>query len=458
MATSLRQHRRIPHPFGRAVKYTGGATRESRTISSRYTCSPMRWLLDGLYLVAALISSPIWLFRMIRTGKIRTDWSARFGRGDPLPAGDRPRLLVHAVSVGEVNAIRALVEMLADGPGQPEVVVASTTDTGVARAREVFGGRHAVVRYPLDFSWSVSRFLDRVRPDAVALVELEVWPGFTAACARRRIPLCVVNGRLSARSARRYGWIRSLVRPGFRRLALAAVQDETYAARFRRLGTRPESVHVTGSMKWDTARIADDVPGADALARDLGIDRGRPLVVAGSTAPDEHAALHAAVPPGVQLLCAPRKPEWFDQAAADLPGCARRSRDGGGSATDRFLLDTIGELRLAYALADVVVIGRSFGSLHGSDMIEPVALGKPTIVGPAVTDFTAIVDALEHGNGLVRTDLDGLGRAITALLADPALRGRLAAAGRAVVRQQQGATARHVALIAPLFEASAPRN
>lgn len=179
----------------------------------------MRWLLDLLYLAAAIITAPIWMLRMIRTGKIRTDWPGRFGRvPDGLRAKTRTRLLIHAVSVGEVNAIRRLVEQLTL-PGlraEPtDVVIATTTDTGFARAQALWDGRCNVVRYPLDFSPAAARFLRSVRPDAVALTELEVWPNFTDACSRNNIPVCVINGRLTERSFRRYRLVRALMRPAF---------------------------------------------------------------------------------------------------------------------------------------------------------------------------------------------------------------------------------------------------
>jgi 3-deoxy-D-manno-octulosonic-acid transferase len=412
----------------------------------------MAWLTDLVYLIAALVSSPVWLARMVRTGKIKTDWAGRFGRTEPLRASRRPRILLQAVSVGEVNAVRKLVGRLADPPIGAEIVVAATTDTGWARARSLFGRSHHVVRYPLDFSFAVNRFLRAIEPDAVVLVELEVWPNFIRAAARRGIPVCVVNGRLTQRSARGYGRLGTLLRPTFEKLAFAAVQNEPYARRFRRLGTPADAVVVTGTMKWDTAEITDHVDGADALAEAMGIDRARPLVVAGSTAPGEHELLVEAVTDGVQLLCAPRKPEWFDQAAAAMPGCARRSRKDRGSPTGRFLLDTIGELRQAYALADVAVVGRSFGTLHGSDMMEPVALGNATIVGPAVSDFQDTVDALLAGDGIIQTDRDNLARVIRELLDDPARRRELADNARAVIRTEQGATERNAGLISALLE------
>jgi 3-deoxy-D-manno-octulosonic-acid transferase len=162
-----------------------------------------------------------------------------------------------------------------------------------------------------------------------------------------------------------------------------------------------------------------------------------------------------ALPAGTQLICAPRKPEWFDQAAQALPGCVRRSQTKGQarrghSHAELYLLDTIGELRQAYALADVVVIGRSFGTLHGSDMIEPIALGKPTIVGPAVSDFQDAMDALLAADGVVQTTADELPRALGELLMQTQRRSELASNGRRAIRAHQGATEKTAELIMSL--------
>ncbi|MCA9286632.1 MAG: hypothetical protein KDA22_15520 [Phycisphaerales bacterium] len=412
-------------------------------------------LTDLAYALAALVTAPVWLWRMTRTGKIRTDWRGRFGHLEPWPRTDRPRVLLHAVSVGEVNACRLLVDRLAAAPERPEIAIAATTDTGFARASALFADRHRVVRFPFDFSWMVRRFLDAVAPDVVVHAELEVWPNFTSSCRRRGIPICVVNGRISERGMRRYRWVRPLVRPSFARLSIVAAQNETYAERFRALGLAAHDVVVTGTMKWDTADLADHAGASEALAQALGIDRSRPLVVAGSTAPGEHVLLRDAVPPGVQLLCAPRKPEWFDQAAADLPACVRRAQGGRASPTGRYLLDTIGELRSAYALADVVVVGRTFDDLGGSDMMEPVALGKATVVGPSLENFADTARALEEGGGLVRTSHSELAATLAALLADPERRNELGARGRAVIRAAQGATERNAELVLSLLPSRA---
>lgn len=390
---------------------------------------------DAAYLAVAIATAPWW------AGKRRSGWAERFGAGDPLAAKSRPRVLIHAVSVGEVSLIRPLVEAM---ELHAEVVVSVSTDTGMARAQELFAGRCPVVRYPLDASWAVRKFLDRVDPDVVALAELELWPQFLASCARRGIPVAVVNGRLSARSFGRYRAMKWLLGRCFARLAWAGVQDETYAERFRAMGVPPGRCDVVGSMKWDAAVVADRVEGADALAHALGIDLHKPIVVAGSTEPGEPEMLHAAIGARAQLVCAPRKPEWFDAAAAAMPGCVRRSVKGSGNrASGRFLLDTIGELRAAYALADVVVIGRSFGSLYGSDPMEPAALGKALVIGPRIEDFRTAVETLDRAGAIVRTDAASVGAVIARLLGDADARVTQGNRARSCVVQNQGATARH---------------
>lgn len=489
---------------------------------------------DLAYSVGAVLLLPVW------ARKSRQDWRERLGHTSPLPptsvssaassgsarnadgvsTNARPRILLHAVSVGEVNTLRGLVPLLARNA---EVVISVGTDTGIARARAIFASEAPsigvasapradaasgsvsqtssqairIVRYPLDFSRCVNRFLDAVRPDVVGLVELEVWPNFVASCARRGIPIGVINGRLSSRSFKGYRCIRPIIGPTFSRLAFAAVQDEHYAQRFMHMGVPKDRVSVTGSMKWDSALDAMrllgssegtggqaittsaavsgatpvEFPGASELAAQMGIDRTRPLIVAGSTAEGEEALLHESCPTGVQLLCAPRKPERFDEAAAAMPGCARRSQTrtvapkrtavgtgltptglGSNRVRDRFLLDTIGELRTAYALADVVVMGRSFGNLHGSDPLEPIGLGKATIIGPRFGDFATIVDALVEAGAIQIVNGGELRNVLSRLLNDPARRAEMARRGRACITQHAGATAKHAAILTRLTD------
>ena len=412
----------------------------------------MSILVDLIYLIGLVVASPVLVPKLIIRWRHRYDWRARLGHVESLAPGRSPRILIHAVSVGEANAIETLVTQLLDQPDPNDVVIAVTTETGFARATTLYGERCKVIRYPLDFSRSVGRFLDAVRPDLAVMVELELWPNFTRACRRRDIRLAVVNGRLSERSFRGYSRAALFIRPMFKRLDAAAVQTELYAERFRSLGARRSGVTVTGTMKWDAASTRQRPEDSVALANALGIDPDRPLLVAGSTAPEEHALLRDAIPAGVQLLCAPRRPEWFDAAAEALPGCARRSLGDCGSSSGLFLLDTIGELSSAYGLADVVVVGRSFGSLHGSDMMEPCALGKPVVVGPATGDFTETVEKLVEGDGLIVTDAAELRDVLHQLFGSPERRAALGEQARSVVASQQGATTRTCRILESLVQ------
>lgn len=399
-------------------------------------------LLDLIYLPVALVTAPMWM------RKQRSGWGERFGDvrsmlSDP-DVGDRPTIMLHAVSVGEINALRDLIPRLTP---EARVVVSVTTDTGLARARALYSGSCEVVRYPLDTSWSVKRFLDTVRPDVVGLVELEVWPNFVKACTARGIAIGIINGRLSARSFKGYRKIRAFLKPTFGRLSFVCAQDGSYAERLSAMGAR--DVRITGSMKWDAVRTDADGPSDSALtlAREMGLDPSRPIVVGGSTAQGEEALLHGAVPQDVQLVCAPRKPERFDDAAAALPGCVRRSTRETRPGATRFLLDTIGELSTLYELADVVVIGRSFGDLHGSDPLEPAGLGKAVLIGPAHSDFTHQVETLRGADAIGVVDRSELGTRIGLLLGDPSLRSAMGERACACVRANQGASAEHARVL-----------
>ncbi len=428
--------------------------------------------LDLAYLVGAVTSSPVWGYQLLHTGKWRTDWRGRFGRvgadaaaqRQAQKAGGQRTLLIHAVSVGEVNLIYKLIDHLADAQPDLSVIVSTTTNTGFARATRLYGP-HRVVRFPFDFSGAVNRFLDTLKPDAVALTELEVWPNFMQACVKRNIPVSVINGRLSARSFRGYRRLRPVLRKMFASLSAVAAQTQAYADRFIEMGVPGKRVRVLDTMKWDTARIADRVEEADLLAAEIGIDRNRPLIVAGSTGVGEEKMLIDACPAKAQLMLVPRKPERFNEVAALTPGIVRRTMPildnpaaSSGTTGDAsikpgprrlFLLDTMGELAKAYSLADAVIVGRSFNGWGGSDPIEPVALGKPTIIGPDHHNFAEVVSALESAGGILVTDQPG--QAVSKLLTDPKGRAELAKNGREVILSRQGSTEKHAELLTELL-------
>jgi len=398
-------------------------------------------LIDIAYLLALPFVLLYAIASRLRGHAPRKDLAARLGIGDALEPHQK-RVLIHAVSVGEVNAIRTLVRDLQSL--EYDVVVCVTTDTGIARAEEVYGDSCHVARFPFDFSFSIRKFLTRIKPTVIALVELEVWPNLVSISAKRNIPIVVINGRLSERSFKRYKLAKPFLYRTFHNITATGMQTELYADRAKHLGAK--NVTVKGTMKWDNALISVDAAEAKSLARDLHIDNQKPLVVAGSTAPGEHELLKQAIPEGVQLLVAPRRPEWFDDAGKTFPSCNRRSKKE-RKETEYFLLDTIGELDKAYALADIVVVGRSFAPMHGSDPTQPIALGKPTIIGPNVSDFEEMVQILVQGKALIQCEAKDLAMHVQSLLDNDDVRDAQIKAGNEIIAAQQGATERYKALI-----------
>jgi len=421
----------------------------------------MSILLDALYALGLVATSPVWVYKMIRFGRYRHDISQRFGAA-PIRYGLQPVIWIHGVSLGEVNAARSLVKEIHGQLPDYRVVVSSTTDTGMASARKLFGADHQVFRWPLDFSLAVARALDRLRPSLVVLMEGEVWPNFLGACNRRDIPAVVVNGRLSAdKGYPRYRRLGPLAASLFNRLTAIGAQDESYAQRYRTLGVRPEKIQVTGMMKYDTAEAADRLTGQEALAAAVGLKDAGSLVVAGGTGPGEEEILLdvyarlKARHPSARLVLVPRKPERFDEVARLIAGrglpLVRRSRCPDGStppaAGDAVVLgDTMGELRTFYSLAACVFVGRSLVPMGGSDMIESAALGKPTTFGPHTFNFPQ-ADELAR-NGCVRVpDAQALQKQLDAWLGDPSSATEAGRKAQDYVRAQQGATRRNVEML-----------
>lgn len=426
---------------------------------------------DIFYALGATLTSPIWGYSLLRTGKWRTDWKARLGyaSSETSPAENQasttPNLLIYAVSVGEVNATRPLVAWFEQHRPEVRLTLATMTNTGFARAQQLYQDRYAVARFPFDFSGAVNRFLNHTKPTAVALMELEVWPNFIEACNQHHIPVAVINGRLTERSYKGYRKALPLIRPAFRGLAFAGVQAQEHIPRFAGVGVPAEKIAVLDSMKWEGAvGLTPEIESrAQALAVDLGVDPNKPTVVAGSTAPGEDELLIDALstwPQGTQLILAPRKPEWFDHVADLAPGrIVRRSAHTAKTIENRkpktenpiYLLDTIGELRDAYALADVCIVGRSFtGELYGSDLMEPIALGKAAIIGPHHSDFQDAVDAFAAQDAVVISSTPG--KSVADLLSDKNRRQTLATNGLRVIASRRGAAERYGKLMCELID------
>lgn len=422
-------------------------------------------LLDVAYGLGLVAASPFWLWRMVRHGRYREDIGQRFGNA-PVRYGLQPVIWIHGVSLGEVNAARSLVAELHCQLPDYRVVVSTTTDTGMAAARKLFAGDHTVFRWPLDFTWAVARALRHVRPDLVVLIEGEIWPNFLAACNRRKIPVVVVNGRMSPNKGYpRYKKLGPLAARLFNRLTAIGVQEESYAERFHRLGTKAEKVHVTGMMKFDTVEVTDRLAGQEALAAALGLGGGENLLVAGGTGDGEEAIVLEAYRelkkswPSLRLAIVPRKPERFDEVANLIAAggfaVIRRSYAPDGSAGELpagavVLGDTMGELRKFYALATCVFVGRSLVPMGGSDMIEAAALGKATCFGPHTFNFPQADELAASGCARV-ADAAGLVRQVSAWLADPRAAEAAGRQAQQYVRSRQGATRRNVEMICRLL-------
>lgn len=427
----------------------------------------MRWIADLAYLLAGLIYTPSLLYQMIFQNKNRRGWRQRFGFV-PRRAGHRPCIWIHAVSVGEINATTALVRQLLSLLPDYDVVISTTTDTGHARAGRLYPDL-LIFRYPLDFSPVVARVLRRIRPTLIVLMELEVWYNLLTMAARRGVRVCIANGRFTQRSASRFRLIAPLARRMFSQLAWVGAQTDEIAQRFRDAGVPQDRVEVVGSMKWDTAAIATQVDGARQLADALGIKPDPPLIVLGSSGPGEEELFIEACDclplelREVRLAIVPRKPERFDEVARLIEKrgrpCLRRSELPDGSlpptnTSGRAVLlgDTMGELRKFYSLAGVVVIGRSFVPLGGSDPMEVAALGKPILAGPHLHNFAEPARILQEAGALrIASTAAELTAGLAALLADEKMRDTLSQTARRTVKENQGATARTVARLPALL-------
>ena len=282
----------------------------------------MSVVIDLLYLLAATAYSPILVYRMLRYKRYRSGWVQRFGRIVRKDPAMKKCIWLHAVSVGEVNATKTIVKELQNRFSDFEIVISTTTDTGFARANSIFGAEHRVFYFPLDFSWVMRRAFDNIQPAVCLLMELEVWPNFVQIAQRQNVPVVVVNGRLSEGSFRKYQKIKPIAKSIFRKLTLVLAQTDQYAQRFKAIGSPADSVIVTGSLKYDTAQIADRVEGADALAVQLNIENKK-LMIAGATGNEEEKILleafdelkHQKQFSDLTLVIVPRKPERFDEVA-----------------------------------------------------------------------------------------------------------------------------------------------
>jgi len=419
----------------------------------------MRLLYSALYycLLPLLVLRMLWRSRLAPAYRRRLP--ERFGLFRARPDLELPAIWVHAVSVGETLAAAPLVEsLLRDYPGY-RIVLTTTTPTGSERARALFGHRVFHVYAPWDLPGPLRRFLRRTRPRLLLLMETELWPNMLHYSRAAGCRVVLANARLSVRSARAYARLPGLTRDLLRRLDKVACQTTADSERFLALGLPPAAAMVTGNIKFDLA-IAPDLWARAAVLQQVFAGAGRPVLVAASTHEGEELMILAAYRALRQalgdclLVLVPRHPERFDTvfALCREQGWAVLRRSGGAdpSAVDDILLgDTMGELLLLLGTATVAVVGGSLVAHGGHNVLEAAVWGVPVISGPHMENFGDISEQLCAAGGMRQLqDPAWLAPCLLDLLRDPELRRRMGAAGREVVAENRGASARLLDLVA----------
>jgi len=444
------------------------------------------YLFYSLITLLALVAlSPYFLYQALRHNKYVGSVRQRLGY---LPVslnldGDES-IWVHAVSVGEVLAARSLISDLRHRYPTLRLFLSTTTLTGQQLARRSVGDVDGVFYFPFDWTFSVRRTLNRVRPRLFVMIETEIWPNLLRECRRRGVRTVLVNGRISYRSFPRY----RLIRPFFRRVLADVdrfcVQGDEAARRLVELGADPARITVTGSLKFDALDVAPPPGrGRSRVLRFFAMSPNRPVLVAGSTFKGEETAVVRAFnllrgrvaqrpdepalgggrsatadrPGNPLLVVAARQPERFAEVE-------RLCRQEGLSTirrtelpidaeprADAVVLDTIGELAELYQIATVVFVGGSLVPAGGHNILEPAVFGKPIVFGPHMENFAEIAEAfLANGAAIQVRSPRELDEVIVSLMGDPVRRARLGAAARALVEANRGAKDRTLAAITGL--------
>ena len=419
------------------------------------------WLLNLIYAALMTAVMPVVLYRMLVQGKYRAGWGQKLFGTLPRPAEGEQCLWLHAVSVGEVVQLRPVVAGLRQAHPDLRFVISTTTSTGWEVARQSFPDDR-VCYFPLDFTWAVRRSLQRLRPVALVLVELELWPNLIRAASRQDVPVVLINGRLTEKSFRGYRRIRFLLRGILQKFDTLAMQNETYSARIRQLGAPAERVQITGSIKFDAIETDRNNPRTLEIRRSFGIADDELIFLAGSTqSPEEAYAIDAyqelkSIFPNLRLLLVPRHKERFEEVARliserGLP-LFRRSETTNATANTSpqpvLLLDTLGELSACWGVADVAFVGGSLTNRGGQNMIEPAGYGAAILFGPNTHNFRDVVDDLLRNEAARVVHGPGeLTATVREFLESPQQRQELGQRAQRLVVEQRGATARTVELI-----------
>ena len=418
------------------------------------------FLYNLIQLVSAIIFLPF-LPLLLLSSKLRRKIPARLGKGlrsrNNAPSSATPTIWVHALSVGEVTSAVPLIQGLRDHYPDSDITVTVSTTTGYDVAKDLLGPvADQILGTPLDILPVVHRYIHKIRPDIYILIETDFWPNLLASIARAKIPMVLVNGRVSARSFasyRRHGWF---FLPMFQLFTHFCLQTEEEKEKFRLLGVDPAKLSTLGNLKYHQPSI----PARSAALKPY-IPKNRLHLVAGSTHPGEEEILLAVYKglrakfPHLFLVLAPRNPGRADNILElarkiDLHGKRRSHNDT--QPGDFLVLDTIGELADCYRLGDIGFTGGSLVAAGGHNPIEPARAGVPVLFGPHMEDFQEIAaELILHRGARQVVDRDDLHTALLQLIEDEPLRVSMGRHARESVSLHQGVIASHIQLVERLL-------
>lgn len=429
--------------------------------------------------IAFLFLLPRFVFDALRKGKYAAGFWQRLGYLPKLAGGEKPLVWLHCVSVGETNAARPLVEKLLETFPEYALVVSTTTKTGQQLAQKIFASQAEAIFYmPFDWRFSVRRALRIVKPNVVLLMETELWFNFIRESKRAGATVAIVNGRLSEKSFKRYSRIPRTMRRVLHYVDLALMQNQKDARRIINLNIRASKVKVTGNIKFDQNSDETKNDLTENLRARFAISKDAPLVIAASThAPEERWILEAFKtvyknsPENLpRLLIAPRHPERFAEVERLIKETgfdwAKRSEDESmrDKSAEIILLDSIGELRAAYPLAEIVFVGGSLIKHGGQSILEPAISGRAIVTGFHTTNFEAAVKEFLNENALLQLPelaenetSEKLAEIFARLLRDTEAREKLGANALAVMRKNRGATQKTVEQIKLFLENNTPQ-
>lgn len=413
------------------------------------------------YLLAPFIMLRL-LWRSIKAPGYRQRWNERFG----FYRKTYPQNVIwfHAVSVGEAEALFPLLRLLLARHPDLNLLITTTTPTGSARVQATFGGKAEHVYLPYDMPFVIRRFLNTFKPSLAVIMETEIWPNLYAGCGRRKIPLFLINARLSEKSARGYRRIPSLVRPALAHVCLIAAQSGDDAKRFVNIGAKPETVRVIGNMKFDIEIAEETIEQGKALKSSVFGERFVWLIA--STHKNEEALFLEIYPeikakiPELLLVIVPRHPERFSEVKKlceerQLAVIMRTSGKPCTAETAVYIADTMGELKMLYAAADAAFIGGSMVPVGGHNLLEAAAAGVPVMFGPYMANFKEIAaGVLARQAALQCRTQEEIVSTTHSLYADPAQRAELANRAKTFLKENRGA----IAAIAERIEAAMPKE